>query len=65
MLHVAAALPTIESETYPADLVGPLYHQADLLTEPLQLGPPSARCPMGPGLGVTLDEQQLKKWRVD
>ncbi|MDZ4684299.1 MAG: enolase C-terminal domain-like protein [Planctomycetaceae bacterium] len=65
MLHVAAALPTIDSETYPADLVGPLYHDADLLTEPLQLGPPAAVCPMGPGLGVTLDEQQLKRWRVD
>lgn len=65
MLHVAAALPTIDSETYPADLVGPLYHEADLLTEPLQLGPPLAKCPMGPGLGVTLDEQQLKRWRVD
>lgn len=65
MLHVAAAVSTIDSETYPADLVGPLYHQADLLTEPLTLGPPSARCPMGPGLGVTLDEDQLKHWRVD
>ncbi|WP_010583563.1 mandelate racemase/muconate lactonizing enzyme family protein [Schlesneria paludicola] len=65
MLHVAAALPTIDSERYPADLVGPIYHEADLLTEPLQLGPPAAKCPMGPGLGVSLDEQQLKKWRID
>ncbi|WP_397569798.1 mandelate racemase/muconate lactonizing enzyme family protein [Schlesneria sp. T3-172] len=64
MLHLAAALPTIESETYPADLVGPIYHQADLLTAPLELGPPAAVCPMGPGLGVTLDEKQLQKWRV-
>jgi L-alanine-DL-glutamate epimerase-like enolase superfamily enzyme len=65
MLHVAAALPTIDSETYPADLIGPIYHEADLLTVPLELGPPVAKCPMGPGLGVTLDEQQLKRWRVD
>ena len=65
MLHVAAALPTIESEMYPADLVGPIYHEADLLTEPLELGPPAAKCPMGPGLGVSIDEQQLKKWRID
>jgi len=64
MLHVAAALSTIASEEYPADLVGPLYHQADLLTEPLDLGPPTAKCPMGPGLGVTLDEDQLQRWRV-
>lgn len=65
MLHVAAALPTIDSETYPADLVGPIYHEADLLTEPLHLGPPAAKCPTGPGLGITIDEQQLKRWRVD
>jgi len=65
MLHVAAALETIDSETYPADLVGPLYHEADLLTEPLELGPPAAKCPTRPGLGVELDEAQLKKWRVD
>lgn len=65
MLHVAAALPTIASETYPADLIGPLYHEADLLTEPLDLGPPAARCPLGPGLGVSLDEEQLRRWRVD
>lgn len=64
MLHVAAALPTIDSDAWPADLVGPIYHEADLLTEPLQLGPPAARCPMGPGLGVTLDESQLKRYRV-
>lgn len=65
MLHVAAALPAIDSERYPADLVGPIYHEADLLTKPLLLGPPAARCPMGPGLGVTLDETQLKRWRCD
>ena len=65
MLHVAAALPTMDCETYPADLVGPLFHEADLLTEPLDLGPPYAKCPTGPGLGVTLDEAQLKRWRVD
>ncbi len=65
MLHVAAALDNIDSDSYPADLIGPLYHEADLLTEPLALGPPFARCPTGPGLGVTLDEQQLRRWRVD
>lgn len=65
MLHVAAALSTIDSETYPADLVGPIYHEADLLTEPLKLGPPAAECPTGPGLGVKLDEQQIKKYRLD
>jgi L-alanine-DL-glutamate epimerase-like enolase superfamily enzyme len=35
-----------------------------LLTKPLDLGPPSAAVPDGPGLGVELDEEQLKRWRV-
>ena len=64
MLHVAAALPTIASEVYPADAIGPLYHEADLLKKPLELGPVAARVPAGPGLGVELDEEQLRRWRV-
>lgn len=65
MLHVAAASRTIDSHRYPADLIGPLYHEADLLTQPLDLGPPAARCPTGPGLGVELDEDQLQRYRTD
>ena len=64
MLHVAAALPEIDSELCPADLIGPLYHEADLLTEPLSLGPSVAKVPDGPGLGIELDEEQLKRYRA-
>ena len=46
-----------------ADLIGPLYHDADLITKPLELGPVAARVPEGPGLGVELDEEQLEKYR--
>ncbi len=63
MLHVAAACRTIDSEKYPADLIGPLYHEADLLKTPLTLGPAAARVPDGPGLGVELDEEQLERYR--
>ncbi|MFO0877787.1 MAG: enolase C-terminal domain-like protein [Gemmataceae bacterium] len=63
MLHLAVALPGIASEVYPADAIGPLYHEADLLTQPLQLGPEYALVPEGPGLGVELDEEQVKRWR--
>jgi len=63
-LHVAAAVPAIDSETYPTDIIGPIYHEADLLREPLSIGPKSARVPTAPGLGVELDEEQLKRWRV-
>ncbi len=64
MLHVAAAFPEVDPDAFPADTIGPFYHQADLITEPLNLGPPAAMVPEGPGLGVELDEEQLKRWRV-
>jgi L-alanine-DL-glutamate epimerase-like enolase superfamily enzyme len=63
MLHLAVALSGIASEVYPADAIGPLYHEADLLTRPLALGPEVARVPEGPGLGVELDAGQLRRWR--
>jgi muconate cycloisomerase len=65
MLHVAAAFPEVDCDAFPADTIGPFYHDADLLTEPLDLGPPTAKVPDGPGLGIELDEDQLKRWRVD
>jgi muconate cycloisomerase len=64
MLHVAAAFPEVDTDTFPADTIGPFYHEADLITEPLELGPPAALVPSGPGLGVELDEAQLNRWRV-
>ena len=63
MLHLAVAVPAIDSETYPSDILGPLYHEADMIREPLALGPEVARVPEGPGLGVELDEDQLDRWR--
>lgn len=65
MLHVAAAMPGINSERYPADCLGPLFHEADMIQTPLTLGPVDAKLPTGPGLGVELDEDQLQRWRTD
>ena len=65
MLHLACAVPNLDSATYPADILGPHYHETDLLTEPLALGPDGARVPHGPGLGIELDEEQLNRFRVD
>ncbi len=65
MLHLAAAVPNIDSATYPADILGPHYHEADLLAEPLSLLPEGARVPDGPGLGVVLDDDQLRRFRVE
>ncbi len=63
MLHLAVACPTIDSESYPGDLLGPLYHEADMITERLTLGPELALAPEGAGLGVELDEDQVERFR--
>lgn len=63
MLHLGAAEPAFANERYPGDYLGPLYHEADMLKEPLTLGPTNAHVPSGPGLGVVLDEAQLEQYR--
>lgn len=64
MIHLAAAVASIDSETYPSDILGPHYHESDLIVTPLSLGPEGARVPDGPGLGVELDEKALKRYRI-
>lgn len=64
MLHLACAVKNIESESYPADILGPHYHESDLLAEPLDLSFGGARVPEGPGLGVALDEGRLHHFRI-
>lgn len=63
MLHLGVACGVIRSEAFPADIIGPLYHQSDVVREPLKLGPEFAEVPEGPGLGVELDEAALAKCR--
>jgi len=64
MLHLAAATPGIACEKFPTDILGPLYHQFDIIKEPLKLGPIFAEVPQGPGLGVEIDEAVLAKCRA-
>ena len=64
MLHVAAAFPEVDCDAFPADTIGPFYHDGEVIAQPLDLGPPCAKVPDGPGLGVELDEKALARWRV-
>jgi muconate cycloisomerase len=64
MLHVAAAFPEVDTDAFPADTIGPFYHEGEVTTRPLDLGPPHATVPDGPGLGVELDEAAVARWRV-
>jgi L-alanine-DL-glutamate epimerase-like enolase superfamily enzyme len=64
MAHLATATPGIGAEEFPCDILGPLAYEHDLLTEPLDFCDGSVRAPDGPGLGVTLDEQMLARYRA-
>lgn len=64
MLHIAAAFPDVDCDTFPADTIGPFYHDGEIITQPLDLGPPYAVVPTGPGLGVKLDEKALARFRI-
>jgi muconate cycloisomerase len=60
MIHLAMATPGIGAEEFPADIIGPLYYEDDLLAEPLPLRPGEARPSEKPGLGVELDEEKVR-----
>lgn len=62
LLHVAAALAPQDTERIPGDFIGTLYHDADLLQQPLDINFQRAIVPVGPGLGVTLDPEQLARY---
>jgi muconate cycloisomerase len=61
-LHQCAAAPSC---TWPSDIFGRLIREHDLLTQPLDLQPPVATLPVGPGLGVELDRDAIRHYQTD
>jgi muconate cycloisomerase len=64
MAHLATATPGIGAEEFPCDILGPLAYEHDLLIEPLDFRDGSVKAPDRPGLGVTLDEEMLTRYRA-
>ena len=60
--QVFATLPTLAGGT---ELFGPLLQTEEVLAEPLHYADFSLAVPTGPGLGVTLDEDKLARFRRD
>jgi muconate cycloisomerase len=65
MIHFALSAPAIDAETYPCDIIGPLFYEDDILAEPLPTTGGSARLHNRPGLGVELNDDKVAKYRVD
>lgn len=60
-LHQSAAA---RSCVWPSDIFGRLIREHDLLASPLRIEAPYAYLPEGPGLGVSLDQAALEKYRT-
>jgi muconate cycloisomerase len=64
MIHLGMVLPPLAAETFPCDILSVFLYEDMLLDEPLPVragcAAPSAR----PGLGVDLDEERLRRYRV-
>jgi muconate cycloisomerase len=61
-LHQCAAAPSC---TWPSDIFGRLIREHDLLSRPLDLKPPVAALPSGPGLGVDLDRDAMRHYQTN
>ncbi len=61
-LHVYSTLPNL---TEGCELFGPIWLADDIVEQPLKFGDGSIFLPEGPGLGVTLDQSKLEKYRRD
>jgi muconate cycloisomerase len=65
MIHLAMATPGITADEFPCDIIGPLYYTDEILTEPLSLADGKALRIDRPGLGIELDEDKVRMYRVD
>lgn len=54
MAHLTVATPNIQCERFPGDLIGPLYFERPLPSEPLRYEADRLFVPESPGLGVKL-----------
>lgn len=61
-LHSSAAAASC---SWPGDIFGRLIREHDLLEAPLDIDPPYATLPAGPGLGVALDREALQRYKRD
>lgn len=64
MAHVAASSPGVGAEEFPCDILGPIAYEHDLLAEPIEFSDGAVKAPDRPGLGVSLDEDALARYRL-
>jgi len=64
ILQVLGASTGFDLDTYAPDVAAPLYYAADLVEPGFSISDGKVPIPDGPGLGVKLNEEALKRFRV-
>ena len=64
ILQVLSASTGFDLETYAPDVAAPLYYAADLVEPAFSIKEGAVPVPDGPGLGIRLNEEVLRKFRV-
>lgn len=62
MAHVAVCLPNL---AYESDITGHLRYPEDIIVEQLDYADGTITPPRSPGLGISLSEERLARWRLD
>jgi muconate cycloisomerase len=65
MIHLGMAMPSIDSPKFPCDILSNFYYESDYLAEPLLITAGTARPFEKPGLGVELDPDKIRHYRID
>ncbi|MGH9628197.1 MAG: mandelate racemase/muconate lactonizing enzyme family protein [Bryobacteraceae bacterium] len=65
MIHLAVSTPAIDADTIPPDILSHHFYETNLLTESLPVSGAAARAPQKPGLGVELDDESVRRYRVE
>jgi len=61
MIQTTVCTPNIEISKFPVDILGPLYYETRLASSPVRLEGGLAYLPEGNGLGLQIDEAQLRE----
>jgi L-alanine-DL-glutamate epimerase-like enolase superfamily enzyme len=64
IMHVLSVSNGFDLETYPPDIAAPMYYVADLVEPGFKIEEGKVHVPVGPGLGVTLNEEAVTRFRV-
>ncbi len=64
MAQIGAAFRLIASCPVPSDVIGPLYHEADIVSGGPRLGGGIATVDGSPGLGIELDDERVRRYAV-